>query len=63
MSEELDGLRGYQSRKFSSIHSKAGAPTTTEVPAGETGIWKDTNDGSIKMWVNDNGTLKSLTFA
>jgi len=42
------------------IKTKAGAPTTTDVPVGSWAIYKDSTGGSIKLYANDGGTLKSV---
>ena len=39
------------------------APTTTTIPAGEARIWKNTADGTVKLYYNDGGTLKSVTLS
>lgn len=35
-------------------------PTTTDIKAGEATVWKNTNSGTIKLWVNDGGVMKSV---
>ncbi|WP_080056731.1 hypothetical protein [Spirosoma aerolatum] len=34
-------------------------PTTTDLPAGKSILWKNTTSGAIKWFVNDGGTIKS----
>lgn len=36
-------------------------PGTANVPNGSYAIWKNTTSGVVKLWVNDNGTMKSVT--
>jgi hypothetical protein len=43
------------------LKSKAGAPTTTDIPAGQSAIYKNTTLGTVSLWVNDGGTMKSVT--
>ena len=45
------------------IRSKAGDPTASDLPAGQVGAWKNTTSGTVKLWANDGGTLKSTTLA
>lgn len=40
--------------------TKAGIPTTSDIPAGNWAIYKDTSGGSIKLYANDGGTIKSV---
>lgn len=37
-----------------------GIPNTTEIPAGYWGIYKDSSGGTLKIYANDNGTIKSV---
>lgn len=39
----------------------AGAPNTTQIPAGTWTMWFNTSDGSTKLWANNGGSLKSVT--
>ena len=43
------------------ITSKAGTPTTTDIPSGNWAIYKDTSGGTLKLYANDGGTIKSVT--
>lgn len=43
--------------------SKSGAPTATEIPAGQFMLYKDSTGGSVKLYYNDAGTLKSVTLS
>jgi hypothetical protein len=45
---------------FGVAMSKAGAPTTTEIPAGQFRVVKDTSGGTVKLFYNDGGVLKSV---
>lgn len=38
------------------------APTTAQILAGSSAVWKNSTDGSLKLYANDGGTLKSITF-
>jgi hypothetical protein len=59
---------GVPSRRLNSAHiaqmqtqTKAGTPTTSDIPAGFWMVYKDTSGGSIRIWANDGGTMKSIT--
>ncbi|MNS62032.1 hypothetical protein D3C72_950780 [compost metagenome] len=41
------------------VKSKAGDPTTTEVPVGTFQVWVNTSTSTIKLWANIGGVLKS----
>lgn len=41
--------------------TKAGVPTTTDIPQGQWAVYKDTSGGTIKLYANDGGTIKSVT--
>ncbi len=45
------------------MRSKAGAPTASDIPASRYAVYKNTSDNSVKLWVNDGGTLKSVTLS
>lgn len=40
--------------------SGGGAPTTTDIPASQFIVWKDTTGGGVSLYYNDAGTLKSV---
>ena len=40
--------------------TKAGVPTTSDIAAGNWAIYKDTSGGTIKLYANDGGTIKSV---
>jgi hypothetical protein len=42
---------------------KATDPIATEIPTGYAKIYKNTTFGAVKLWYNDGGTLKSITFS
>jgi len=42
------------------VNSKAGVPTTTDIPASSWAIYKDTSGGTLKLYANDGGTIKSV---
>jgi hypothetical protein len=42
------------------VNSKAGAPTTSDIPTGYWAIYKDTSTGLVKLYSNDAGTIKSV---
>lgn len=39
--------------------TSSGAPTTADIPAGDTRVWKNTGAGTVRLYVNDGGSLKS----
>ena len=43
--------------------SASGAPTAANIPPGTSEIWKNTGDGTVKLYYNDGGTLKSVALA
>lgn len=43
------------------LNSKAGDPTTSDITAGAAKLYKNTSTSAVKLWVNDGGTLKSVT--
>lgn len=40
------------------VYSGTADPTITQVPKGEWVIYKNTTLNEIRLWVNDNGTMK-----
>lgn len=38
----------------------SGAPAASDIPEGESRVWKDTGAGTVRLYVNDGGTLKSV---
>jgi len=43
--------------------SSSADPTTSDIPAGMNAVWKNTTSGTIKLWTNDGGTMKSVALA
>jgi hypothetical protein len=43
------------------LFSGAADPTTTDIDAGYSKLWLNTSTGTVKLWVNNAGTLKSVT--
>ena len=40
---------------------KTGIPTTADIPPGFFVMYKDTSGGTLKIYANDGGTIKSVT--
>lgn len=43
------------------MYSKSSDPTTTDIISGTSKLYKNTTTSIVKLWVNDGGTLKSVT--
>ena len=43
------------------VITKAGLPTTTDIAAGTWAIYKDSTGGTVRLWANDGGVMKSVT--
>ena len=43
------------------LMSKSGNPSTGDIPSGRFAVYKNTSTNTVKLWVNDGGTLKSVT--
>lgn len=43
------------------FYSQSTDPGVAGVPTGTWSVWKNTSSGLVKVWANDNGTLKSVT--
>ena len=41
--------------------TKAGTPTTSDITAGNWAVYKDTSGGTVRVWCNDGGVMKSAT--
>lgn len=41
--------------------TKAGTPTTSDIAAGNWAVYKDTSGGTVRVWCNDGGVMKSVT--
>ena len=59
----LVGLAEQSGLEIVNVKSAAGAPTTVNIPAGVAEVWKNTSDGTVKLYYNDGGTLKSVALA
>jgi hypothetical protein len=42
------------------FRSAAADPSTTDIPASGYVVWKNTVSGTLKLWANDGGTMKSV---
>ena len=42
------------------VKTKVGAPTTSDIASGNWAIYKDTSLGTVKVYANDGGTIKSV---
>ena len=47
--------------RVAGVISKAGLPTTSDIAAGQWAVYKDTSGGTVRLWTNDAGTMKSVT--
>lgn len=43
------------------MNSKASDPVAADIPSGFGAIYKNTTTNTVKLWVNDGGTFKSVT--
>ena len=57
---EYNHLNNTQLARATTVINKAGAPTTAEIAAGTWAIYKDTSGGTVRLWCNDGGTMKSV---
>jgi len=46
-----------------SFYTSASDPTSTDIASGCFGVWKNSGTGTIKLWANDGGTMKSVSLA
>lgn len=46
-----------------SYYTSASDPTSTEITDGCFSVWKNSGTGTIKLWANDGGTMKSVALA
>lgn len=60
--KQLATAAGEMRRQLSMVTS-AGAPTAADIPANETRVWKNTGAGTVRLYVNDGGTLKSVVLS
>lgn len=42
------------------LYRKATDPTTADIPQDGWGLWKNTTNGQISLWVNDGGTITRI---
>lgn len=54
-------LTTLQHSRATSTQTKAGLPNTSDIAAGQWAVYKDTSGGSIRLWANDGGVMKSVT--
>lgn len=43
------------------FYSQTTDPGTAGVPNGSWSIWKNTTSGTVKLWLNDGGVMRSVT--
>lgn len=43
--------------------SQSADPSTSDITAGTAKLYKNTTSGTVKLWVNDGGTMKSVTLS
>jgi len=58
---EYNHLTNTQHSRVIGVITKAGLPTTADIAAGQWAVYKDTSGGTVRLWTNDGGTLKSVT--
>jgi len=46
-----------------SFYTSAADPTSTDITSGCFSVWKNSGTGTIKLWANDGGTMKSVALA
>lgn len=46
---------------LNAVVSRAGVPTAADIPAGTFAVVKDTTGGTLKLYANDSGTIRSVT--
>lgn len=46
-----------------SYYTSSSDPTSTDITSGTFGVWKNSDTGTIKLWANDGGTMKSVALA
>ena len=42
------------------IATSTGDPAAGDIPPGEFRVWKNTTSGTLRLWANDGGTLRSI---
>jgi hypothetical protein len=58
---EYNHLNNLQHSRVIGVISKAGLATTADIAAGQWAVYKDTTGGTVRLWANDGGTMKSVT--
>ena len=48
-------------KAITQVVTTTATPTVSELSPGTWGIYKNTTTGTVKLYVNDNGTIKSVT--
>ena len=46
-----------------SFYTSSADPTSTDITSGCFSVWKNSGTGTIKLWANDGGTMKSVALA
>jgi hypothetical protein len=46
-----------------SFYTSSADPTSTNITSGCFSVWKNSGTGTIKLWANDGGTMKSVALA
>lgn len=46
-----------------SFYTSASDPTSTDITSGCFSVWKNSGTGTMKLWANDGGTMKSVALA
>ena len=46
-----------------SFYTSASDPASTDITDGCFSVWKNSGTGTIKLWANDGGTMKSVALA
>lgn len=59
---ENAGTGAARSLEFS-FYTSASDPTSTDITDGCFSVWKNSGTGTIKLWANDGGTMKSVSLA
>ena len=45
------------------FYTSASDPTSSDITSGYFSVWKNSGTGTIKLWANDGGTMKSVALA
>jgi hypothetical protein len=55
-------LNATEQSRVAGFLTKAGAPTTSDIAAGQWALYKDSNTPfALRLWANDAGVMKSVT--